>query len=52
LTYVLQASTNLPTSGWTPLTTNVAGVDGTIHYTDTSTPSFRTRYYRAVRQLP
>jgi len=52
LTYILEASTSLPASGWLPIFTNIAGVDGTIHYTDPSSASLKTRYYRAVRQLP
>jgi uncharacterized repeat protein (TIGR01451 family) len=52
LTYVIQASTNLAVSGWVPISTNVAALDGTVHYTDPSTATFKTRYYRAVRQLP
>lgn len=47
-TYVIQASTNL--SSWTPISTNTAAADGFINYTDTNSPSFNTRFYRAVRQ--
>ena len=51
-TYVLQAATNLAASAWLPIFTNIAGVDGTITYTDPNSSTLKTRYYRAVRQLP
>ncbi|HWQ92939.1 MAG TPA: hypothetical protein VN673_14780, partial [Clostridia bacterium] len=50
LTYLIQASPDLVT--WTTLDIVVASPGGTIKYADTNTPSFSSRYYRAVRVLP
>jgi len=50
LTYVIEASTNL--SAWTPVTTNTLPGSGIYVFTDTDTPSFGLRFYRAVRQIP
>jgi large repetitive protein len=45
--YVIQASTNLV--NWTPVATNIIAGTGAYKFTDTNAPSFRQRYYRAVR---
>jgi hypothetical protein len=43
--YQIQASTNL--SNWT-VVTNIVNSNGTVGFTDTNTPAFSSRYYRAV----
>jgi uncharacterized repeat protein (TIGR01451 family) len=49
-TYVSQASSDL--SSWVPISTNTASGDGTITFSDPSTPNNQTRFYRAVEQTP
>ncbi len=44
--YVIEAATNLSSSQWTPLATNVA-VNGLVDFDDTSAGSFPSRFYRA-----
>jgi hypothetical protein len=48
--YAIQESTNL--TAWLSLTTNTVSSAGTIRYTDTSSPSFRQRFYRGLRLSP
>jgi len=45
--YTIETSTDLV--NWSPLTTVVA-TDGVIKITDTSSPNFPYRFYRAVRR--
>ena len=48
--YAIQTSTNL--TDWTYLTTNIVPVNGVLSITDSNTPSFKQRFYRAVRLTP
>lgn len=49
-TYVIQASSDLGT--WVPVSTNTAGSDGTIIYSDPASSTLQSRFYRAVQQAP
>ena len=51
-TYTLQASTNLSASAWTSISTNIAGSNGILQFTDTNASSLSQRYYRAVVVSP
>lgn len=44
--YVIQASTNLV--NWVPIFTNTTPVSGLIQFLDSSSPGYRSRFYRAV----
>jgi hypothetical protein len=48
--YRIEASTN-PATGWFPLATNTAA-GGLIYYSDPIAPTYRARFYRALRLLP
>ena len=51
--YSFQATTNLPCSScWTTISTAATPAVGALTVTDTNTPSFTRRYYRAVRLTP
>jgi uncharacterized repeat protein (TIGR01451 family) len=50
LSYRISASTNLTT--WTVLSTNTAGANGTIKFTDTAASAYSRRFYRAERLVP
>ena len=45
--YIIQATTNLPSGAWKPVSTNMA-VSGTFQFTDTNAPGLPQRFYRAV----
>ncbi len=46
-TYVIQMSPNL--IDWTDVLTNVAALNGTVKYTDTTASNAVQRFYRGVR---
>ena len=46
--YAIEASTNF--LAWIRVHTNTAAGNGTFKFTDTNAPSFKYRFYRAVRQ--
>ena len=48
LNYIIQANTNLNTTNWIALATVVANGSGGFSFTDTNTPSFPMRFYRAL----
>ena len=48
--YAIQVSTNLVS--WVSLSTNTASSSGTIKFTDTTSSSFRQRFYRTKRLSP
>ncbi len=44
----LWVATNLaPPAVWSPISTNIAGTDGTWHFTDSSAVGWSSRFYRA-----
>lgn len=48
LTHQIWATTNLPqTSSWQPVSTNLAGSDGSWQFTDTNATNYPSRFYRA-----
>jgi subtilisin family serine protease len=49
-TYRIEGSTNL--LSWTALTTNEAGADGCVAFTDAQAGGFRQRFYRGLRLDP
>lgn len=46
--YVLEATTNLASPNWVPLTTNMPGTNGFWQYTDTSATNYPLRFYRLL----
>ncbi|MGN6555090.1 MAG: Ig-like domain-containing protein [Verrucomicrobiota bacterium] len=46
-TYIVQATTNLASSGWINLSTNVAGPDGVWTFIDAGATQFQAQYYRS-----
>ncbi len=50
-TNILLVATNLaPPVAWLPLSTNIAGVNGSWQFVDTNANNFPTRFYRAAKQ--
>ena len=50
LAYVIQVSTNL--TSWVSLSTNTASLNGTIRFTDNTSPNSRRRFYRTQCLTP
>ena len=48
-TYWVEATTNLVTPVWVPISTNTAGSNGQWSFTDTNAPNFTQRYYRSFK---
>ena len=48
--YQLQATTNVATGNWIPLSTNVAAADGALQFVDLAAPNSSTRFYRLLEQ--
>jgi len=47
-TWRIEASTNLTTTNWLPIFTNLAGSSGTLQFTDQLSTNYPRRFYRAV----
>jgi len=48
-TYWVEATTNLVTPDWQPISTNTAGPNGLWNFTDTNAPNFPARFYRSFK---
>ena len=49
LSYIVLASTNIANaSAWTPISTNIAALNGTFQFTDTNAPGQPQRFYRTM----
>lgn len=46
--YRLQAASNLRSPAWVTISTNVAGIDGLVTFTDLQAPNYPARFYRAT----
>jgi hypothetical protein len=52
-TNVVEATTNLPSGPWTPISTNIAGTNGLWQVIDTDATNFPSaRFYRSYQPYP
>jgi hypothetical protein len=49
--YDLEITTALASNSWSPLVTNIPGIDGTVQLTDTNAVSHSVRFYRVKSSM-